>query len=731
VGALAQANRSLGEQSILPESSLGRLLKVSANADAIDIVVKLKDVHYRARSKAAHSAIPALCAGNLVSTPAIKGDAMMGRKGLTFLSAVALAVSEDCDKCGELRQQSEAQEKWKLQQAEKAEEIKKSKSKATPAKKSLRAPFNPADSRRDMKKPRGYCAECAKGYASGRYLYYCGECDRGFHLFCIDWKHVRLTSGGSTWFACPSCIEQRDKDVDEGDHAKEYLEVDASNETHGFAPTNQEAGGDVDAPSNSEPQPSETGGARSGAGPLLPSVTPARPADLNFTPRTPHENLEELVLNSGVNRNKTNVGVNVKDYYVWEAEPPGWRAKPDGPKHHPEKGYSKAAYHNWRRKVVTQRDQVKAAGSSMGPLTRAIGLDIKARVGAQFLKERSIDQYKPKPNMTGKEIDAWVASDPEFKWFEKIPDELLLEILDRRFGVKTADHFLAKQFYTNLPMMDEHGEVNYHAAFFNQWATEWQNELMELQKAQVNFEAIDLKQVLLNALTPHPIVHKKAVSVAEDSYIVLLATLCDWVIAEEERVEDAREQKNSLLKLGRGNLHDSFTPQAQPKHTSPNPRGGGGAAQNPPSKTTATALLTQLASHLGVSSPSAGGQAGQRDKLSFTEGGRSLPAHLKRYGDSSTKLHCRGCNNNWESAGNLSVPCYRTCKYAEHPDYNKDCRERESTKTQMLTWKGFRERFPNVAVPQSLLLWEEKERNYAANRVEKKRSRDEHPRYGA
>ncbi len=78
----------------------------------------------------------------------------MGRKGLKFLSAVALAVSEDCDKCGELRQQSEAQESWKLQQAEKAEDIKKPKSKAAHAKKSIRVPFNPADSRRDMKEFR-------------------------------------------------------------------------------------------------------------------------------------------------------------------------------------------------------------------------------------------------------------------------------------------------------------------------------------------------------------------------------------------------------------------------------------------------------------------------------------------------------------------------------------------------------------------------------------------------
>jgi hypothetical protein len=434
---------------------------------------------------------------------------------------------------------------------------------------------------------------------------------------------------------------------------------------------------------------------------------------------------EESVLNSTSDRNKTTVGVNVKDYYVWEAEPPGWRAKPEGPKYHPDKGYSKVAYHNWRRKVVTQRDQVRAAGSSMGPLTRAIGMDIRSRVGAQFLKEPAIDQFKPRPNMTGKEIDAWVASDPEFKWFEKIPDEILLEILDRRFGVKTADHFLAKQFYTNLPMTDEQGDINYHSALFNQWATEWQNELMELQKAHVDFEAIDLKQVLLNALTPHPIVHKKAVSVAEDSYVVLLATLCDWVIREEERAEDAREQKNSLLKLGRGNVHESFPSHAQHKQTPPSPRGGGNVAPNTQgSKATATALLTQLASHLGVSSPATGGQAAPGDRHNT----RPLPAHLKAL-DDGNKLFCRGCNNTWDR--HQAVPCYKVCRYAEHPDYNKDCREKEAMKTEALTWKRFRERFPRAVIPQSLLMWEEKEKLYAATKTQQsKRPRDE-KRYNA
>ncbi len=137
---LTQANRSLGEHAILPDSSLGRLLKVSANADAVDIVVKLKDVHARARPRTAHSATPALCAGNLVSTPVIKDDVAMGRKGLAFLSEVACAVSEDCKACSDLRVQAEVQEKWKQQAAKNAEELKKSKSKAA-AKQRVSLPF--------------------------------------------------------------------------------------------------------------------------------------------------------------------------------------------------------------------------------------------------------------------------------------------------------------------------------------------------------------------------------------------------------------------------------------------------------------------------------------------------------------------------------------------------------------------------------------------------------------
>lgn len=98
---------------------------------------------------------------------------------------------------------------------------------------------------------------------------------------------------------------------------------------------------------------------------------------------------------------------------------------------------------------------------------------------------------------------------------------------------------------------------------------------------------------------------------------------------------------------------------------------------------------------------------------------------MKALGD-GFQLLCRGCNNKWDRRE--AVPCWKGCKYAEHPDYNKDCREKE-VKTEALTWKRFRERYPQATVPQALLTWEEKERHYAA-RPQSKRPKDE-SRHGA
>jgi hypothetical protein len=105
---LQRANQGVADEqlSIQPGSALARLLGTFGNEDSVDIVVKLKEVH--AKRKVSHSAAPAVAAGNLLQAAAVKNDSTLLRKGTTFLSQVAVAVCEDCDKCQEQRSEAEA-----------------------------------------------------------------------------------------------------------------------------------------------------------------------------------------------------------------------------------------------------------------------------------------------------------------------------------------------------------------------------------------------------------------------------------------------------------------------------------------------------------------------------------------------------------------------------------------------------------------------------------------------
>ena len=101
---------------------------------------------------------------------------------------------------------------------------------------------------------------------------------------------------------------------------------------------------------------------------------------------------------------------------------------------------------------------------------------------------------------------------------------------------------------------------------------------------------------------------------------------------------------------------------------------------------------------------------------------RPYPAHLKPVADGS-KVNCRGCNNNW-TVTNRSIPCYRGCKYSEHPDYNKDCKTRDGKQFPALTWKNFRERFPQATPPASFLQWEEFQSKNPPNKNPSSRKRE-------
>jgi hypothetical protein len=555
---IGTANKALKEDPpILEDSALGRLLGQPGSADAVDIIVKCKDAHARQRSKAAHSAITAVSAGNLVEQACIKGDALMGRKGLSFLTQVATAVVEDCTKCGDQRKRVAAADTWK--NAVSAGPKPAVGPHTERGVKRLTLPFKPGDSQRDVEKPRGQCNNCHQGRERGKWLYFCDECNKGFHILCTNWKHLRRVDGGATWFACNECFEARNLAVSRGDRSKQYVLVDEDIE-HGMAPLSAEAV--VDGKSETEreqedlapcapplrPDPPRTSGTAAAAE-LPPPSTPAQQRQPLLTqivpPPTPGVTGLEPISGSKMDAKPS---IQVKDYFMWEVVPNDWTPKPDSKsQQHPDRGYSKTAYQNWRRKNVSLRDSVKAQGSNLGPLVRGISADMKAAIALQFLKEPVLSWLWPSPHMTERDIDTWMKADPEFKWFEKIPDDQLLQLLDKRFGVKKPDLFLSKKFYDNLPALDAHGDVNYHADVFNRWAVEWLNELNELQKSGCDFADVDLKQTLLNAVSTNKLIHQQALQYNTTSVYLLLSHLRDWVISEEESVTAQRNKKAVLI----------------------------------------------------------------------------------------------------------------------------------------------------------------------------------------
>jgi hypothetical protein len=764
---LQRANQGVADDqpSIQPGSALARLLGTFGNEDAVDIVVKLKDVH--AKRKTSHSAAPAVAASNLLQAAAVKGDCHLSRKGFAFLSHVATAVCEDCDKCQELRSEAEAAERWRATKAAAVAAASQSKKKGESAghKRSpfLSLPFKTNDSRRDVRKPRSECAGCRKGAAGGKWLYFCDDCNRGFHSLCVDWKHLRHPSGGATWFSCADCVEQRDADIANGNDSRDYCEVSEEVE-HGLAPVSAEAsdselngGGpaqDANRQNDSQRGSGSTGGAnalsaselgRAGQHSLAtppPTPRPASSSLLHLYGGTPYDQQNKLNLGTTgtgplLSENKTTPSINVKDYFIWQAVPLDWAPKPsDGSKpesdrsrSHPECGYSKVAYQNWRRKNVTARDLVKGQGSTLGPLVRGISAEMKISIGRQFLRESALSWLWPKPIMDDEDVDEWAQSDPDFTWVSKIPDETLLSLLDKRFGVKKPDLFLSRKFYENLPTKDKHGDINYHADLFNRWATDWNTELGELIKSGCDFSQVNLREVLITALSTYPLIHREAKQYNTKSAYNLLAHLCDWVFQEEEAIISARNKRASLSdghlpadhphqppggngggnaggggsggssgNAGGGNGRGA---PAQPKTWS----GGGAAGQGSRNDQVSRALLTQLtqlAQQIGVDTGAAPGNP------------RPLPPHLKPHPSDSLKVVCRGCNNAWLRA--RSIPCYKGCRYAEHPHYNPQCNEKDGKQNPPLTWRNFREQFPAETPPKSFLRWEESQRTHKASK---------------
>ena len=380
--------------------------------------------------------------------------------------------------------------------------------------------------------------------------------------------------------------------------------------------------------------------------------------------------------------------------------PEGWAPKPDAlgviNPEHPTHGYGKAAYTHWRRQNVTNRDMAKAAGSSLGPLTRGIAQEMKVTIGNIFLDETHLPGlWTQEASMTTQQIDDWVATwirvNPKYDWVDKISDETLLLVLDKKFGVTKPTLFLSKRYPSNLSLLDPSGNICYHVATFNMWATQWENELNELIASGCDFSGVDLKAVLLNALSTNRTLWNEASAQGTTSTVRLLAHMRNFVMVKDEAARTARNELSHLRSLERAPAEPTPTQTATIKDTS------------------AAALLSMVqqlqetVSNLSrtTHSPTAAGGVANTNL-------KPLNPHMHVCKD-VTKCRCNGCGNVW--LRNKIVPCFRACKFSEHPKYNKECNTKPYAPKDGLTWKDFREEFPTMKpYPPSFLAHEESQK---------------------
>jgi len=382
----------------------------------------------------------------------------------------------------------------------------------------------------------------------------------------------------------------------------------------------------------------------------------------------------------------------MEDYTRWEDTPKGHKTS----EVHTTKGWGKIPYQNWRRMNVSRRDACRNTTHELGQLSlRALSTEMRQSIGGNILNERSLWHHCAEVNrlyelkkgtsgyryaappldyaeLTDKDVDTWVDKDPIYEWVGRIPDDELLRLLDRRFGVHKPDLFLAKKFPSNLPKTLPNGDVNYCCQDFVTWSSEWASERNELISSGCDLSGYDMKQTLLNAVSTNQIIHDAASQCASSSIHLILAHLINWLRNEEETQTTARQRREKLL--------------GDPLNRQPAPQGRTTPQSSP------------------VSNPGGGVRAGAL-VTDAKKPERPLPLHIRAI-PSGKSVKCNGCGIVYDLS--KTVSCWNECRFIEHPRYNAQCRTREWRAGDVcITWRNFRIDYPDIRPPPAQFLsWE-------------------------
>jgi hypothetical protein len=627
-------------------------LYIAVNADHIDAVLHMMDVHDHARTL--HDADHFRTAANLMANPKVKNDKIAARLPSFALRKMALAVVNDCEKCGALRAQKAAAKKDAEERAERkarevasaasaeasrlqqkaAKEAQESRKRKEDEQRRSRTPplpdddddlipgedFDLADSEWKSKKRSGHCWACGEGDMGGdkQYIVDCEVCEHTFHKPCTKFAKVQHTKSREVRWACLGCVRTPPanwklmtlpaKDAPRRESLPPATETPANVARHLFdAPSGGGSGGGGDGGGGGG---NGGGGGGGGGG----NGTP-------FPYRTPNSERTE-----GLDK-KARISYHVKPYEMWQGLPKGHSFVEE----HPTKGFSKNAYMNWKRINVQLRDQSRG---ELGPLTNALSAEMRTSVGNILL---TYDDVRPKRNMTSKEVSDWIRKEG-YSWVTSLTDGVLLKKLDTHFSVLESDPFLSMSFPANIPQMNEDQSVNYMTNAHSAFADEWLYALGELRAGGWDDSSTDLRQAYIKALAPSPTLFNAASCYKTDSHDLLISYLRSWTQQQSSR----QASENHLRQQIKKSLLKAEAPAAGAKPTTP------ASPQSKKETKDAAALRSEV---------------------------RALQTQIKEMqhaaptAKNSMIFFCHGCGYEYVR-DSRKIPCEEACVFEEHADHN-------------------------------------------------------------
>lgn len=169
----------------------------------------------------------------------------------------------------------------------------------------------------------------------------------------------------------------------------------------------------------------------------------------------------------------TNTNVKISNYVMWDEATTG------KPKPGTETGSGAQAWAWFKRTNIPIRDAAVNMKGGLGLLSAyAITHNMQITLAAGMLNEPEVH---PRLNMTEKEINEWVKSDMEFKWFKTLPDEVFIKVMNRLYASVNPAPFFRLVIAADIPELKD-GDLYYPVEEFQTHCDKWISTLSTLIK---------------------------------------------------------------------------------------------------------------------------------------------------------------------------------------------------------------------------------------------------------